>query len=77
MSMTVAPAQPWTAASIDTALVRINTALARLRRDPDGTIDDRVIEEARLLKLHLEQNPSACTRDALACCCKLLEVYVA
>ena len=77
MSITVAPAQPWTAASIDTALVRINTALARLRRNPDDTVDSHVIEEARLLKLHLEQNPSVCTRDALVCCCKLLEVRTA
>ena len=75
--MTLASAQPWTAASIDTALVRINTALARLRRNPDGMVEDRVIEEARLLTLHLEQNPSACTADALVCCRKLLEVIEA
>ena len=56
--MTLASAQPWTAASIDTALVHINTALACLRRHPGKTVDNRVIEEARLLKLHLEQNPS-------------------
>ena len=75
--MTLASAQPWTAASIDTALVHINTALACLRRHPGKTVDNRVIEEARLLKLHLEQNPSACTTDALVCCRKLLEVIEA
>ena len=75
--MTVAPAQTWTAASIDTALVRINTALARLRRHPDGPVDDRVIEEARLLRLHLEQNPKDCTPEGRSLCEQLLEVYVA
>ena len=74
MSMALVSAQPWTAASIDTALVHITTALARLRRAPGSTVDDRVINEARLLTLHLEQHPSACTADALVCCRKLLEV---
>ncbi len=74
MSMMLTPARSWTAASIDTALVHINTALACLKRHPGRTVEDRVIEEARLLKLHLEQNPSACTADALVCCRKLLEM---
>ena len=45
--------------------------------EPVIDVDSHVIEEARLLKLHLEQNPSVCTRDALVCCCKLLEVRTA
>lgn len=79
MSATMASEQTWTAASIDTALVHINTALACLRRSPDGPVDnktERAIEEARQLKLHLEQNPSACTAAGLACCSKLLEARV-
>lgn len=79
--------QTWTGASIDTALVHINAGLARLRRVPEVTVDKRTvltieeahltalaIEEARQLELHLEQNPSACTADGLACCRRLLEV---
>lgn len=73
MTVAMVPDQTWTAASIDTALVHINTALARLRRRPDITIDDLTVQEARQLKLHLEQHPSACTADALVCCSKLLE----
>ncbi|MEO5498966.1 MAG: hypothetical protein ABIR46_00535 [Candidatus Saccharimonadales bacterium] len=74
MSTTMASEQTWTAASIDTALVHINTALACLRRSPDGLVDNQTIKEARELKLHLEQNPSACTPDGLVCCCRLLGV---
>lgn len=76
MSVAAVTELHWTGASIDTALVHINTALACLRRNPDAPIDDRTsraVEEARLLKLHLERNPSACTADGLACCSKLLE----
>jgi hypothetical protein len=76
MSVATVTEQDWTGASIDTALVRINTALACLRRNPDAPVDDRTsraVEDARWLKLHLEQNPSACTADGLACCNKLLE----
>ena len=66
----------WSGASIDTALVHINTELSRLRRDPDAPVNDKTgpaIEDARQLKPWLEQNPSACTADGLVCCSKLLE----
>ncbi len=74
MSSTAALEQSWTPASIDTALVHINTALARRRCIPGSTVDDQTVREARELKLHLEQNPSAATPDGLVCCCKLLEI---
>ena len=77
MSMTMTSAQPWTAASIDTALVHINTALSRTRRHPGSTVDDRVIEEASLLKLHLEQNPRDCTPEGRSLCEQLLEACMA
>ena len=96
MSVAAVTEQHWTGASIDTALVHINTALACLRRIRDNLAEcqseraleearkakqafedapqtRRVFEEARLLKLHLERNPSACTADGLACCSELLE----
>lgn len=79
MTVAMTPEQTWTAASIDAALVRINTVLARLRRRPGGPSDElttQAIEDARQLKLHLEQNPSVCTADGLACCSRLLEVQV-
>ena len=77
MSMTMTSAQPWTAASIDTALVHINTALSRKRRHPDSMVDDRVVEEARLLKLHLEQNPADCTPEGRSLCERFLEACMA
>ncbi len=73
MSVAMMPGQIWPAGRMATALVHINTALAGLRRNPDGSVNDLTIEEARELKLQLEQYPSACTADALACCSKLLE----
>lgn len=76
MSMTMTSATPWTAASIDTALVRINTALARHRRNLESTVDSRVLEEARQLKLHLEQNPKDCTPEGRSLCEQLLVVCV-
>lgn len=76
MTVAMMPEQTWTAERMVTALVHINTALASLKRNPDGPVDNqtaRAVEEARQLKLHLEQNPSACTAAGLACCSKLLE----
>lgn len=70
----------WTAETIDTTLVRINRALACLRRRPNDPIDDSIrsaAEDAGRLKLYLEQNPHACTKDGLNCCSQLVEAHVA
>lgn len=81
MSTTLESQQTLTASSIDTALVHINTELARRNLRSDGPVDEstgraveRAINEARELKSHLEQNPSACTAEALICCNRLLEL---
>lgn len=84
MSTTMASEQTWTLASIDLALIRIETAINRRRRNPDGPVDDKTkkaieeahrkaIEEAELLKSYLEDHQSACPPAALACCNRLLE----
>lgn len=78
MATTVMSGKTWTAATIDTALVRINTALARLRCRPGSSIDPSIAfaaEEARELQLHLELNPHDGTADALACCRRLLSEH--
>ena len=74
MSSTAALEQTRTAASVVTALVHINTALARRRCFPGSMADNLTVQEVRELKLYLQQNPSACTPDGLVCRYKLLEV---
>lgn len=81
MTVAMMPEQTWTAERMVTALVHINTALASLKRNPDGPVDNqtvRAIDEARQLEPLLGQNPPAymsaeCRAAALACCSRLLE----